>query len=277
MSSGHYKLFIDETGHPHKNHKSKYFALVGVVIEDEHQQELKIKADQLKFKYWDSTKIVFHSEEVGRKAGDFKKFALDTKLGEKFEKQLISLLYSCPIMITSAVIDKEKAYKIGWNEETIISKASEALILDFMSFLYGKDVRGRIVYEASNTPRDIIYLSAYHRYLNPHWTAKHKEFDDVREKLTSITFANKLNHDTEMQLADLFSYAAICKFKQSNGHSYPANSYEEKIIKVLNNKLLSTPPGISKPNKIKYYSKIKGLSLLPTQNPKNKSEQKKTA
>lgn len=275
MSSSHYKLFIDETGHPHQNHKSTHFALVGIVIENTHQQDLKIKTDQLRFKYWDTTDIVLHSEELGHQAGNFKKFATDPELGKRFEKQLFALLHSCPFRVTAAVIDKAKAYSIGWKEDTIVSKASEALVLDFMSYLYGQNAQGRIVYETSNAPRDGIYLSAYHRYLNPQWTNKHTEFSDVREKLTSLTFANKLNHDTEMQIADIFSYAAICKFKQLNGYTYSNGSYESKIIALLDKKLLSTPPSISKPNKVKYYTQIKGLSLLPMPKPKTKVKQRK--
>lgn len=276
MSAAQYKLFIDETGHPHKNHHSTHFALVGIAIDDNYQQTLKIKTDQLRFKYWDKTDIVLHSEEIGHKVGDFKQFSTDPVLGMKFEKQLLALLHSAPIMVTAAVIDKAKAFKIGWKEETIVAKASESVVLDFMSYLYGQGAQGRIAYEASGYPRDSIYLAAYHRYLNPQWTRVHPEFNDVREHLTSLTFANKLNHDTEMQIADIFSYAAICKHKQMNGHAFASGSYEEKIIALLNKKLLSMPAGTSNPTKLKYYSKIQGLSLLPIPKPKSKSKSKKT-
>lgn len=277
MSLKQYKVFIDETGHPHHNHRSTHFALVGIVIDDNRQQELKIKTDQLRFKYWDRTNIVLHSEEMGHKVGDFKQFADDPVSGKKFENQLLDLLYASPIKITAVVVDKSYAYRVGWKEETIVSKASEALILDFMSFLYAQDAHGRIIYETSNAPRDGIYLSAYHRYLDPQWTKKHPEFSDVRERLTSLTFANKLNHDTEMQLADIFSYAAICKHKQLSGHTYSTGSYESKVIKLLNKKLLSIPSGVSQPNKLKYYKQVQGLSLLPIPKPTKKTTKKKTA
>ncbi len=271
-----YKLFIDETGHPHKNHHSTHFALVGIVIDETKQKDLEIRTDQLRFKYWDRTNIVFHSEEIGRKVGDFKQFSGDRALGSRFQKQLLSLLSSAPVLVTASVVDKSMAYRIGWKESTIVSKASEALVLDFMSYLYGQNALGRIVYEASGATRDSIYLGAYHRYIDPQWTKAHPDFSDVREHLTSITFANKLNHDTEMQLADIFSYAAICKYKQQNGHVYEKNSYERKIISILDKKLLAIPQGTSNKLKVKYYSQIKGLSLLPTAKPKlQKSKTKK--
>jgi hypothetical protein len=277
MSSSHYKLFIDETGHPHQNHKSTHFTLVGVIIEDKNQTELKIKADQLRFKYWDKTNIVFHSEEIGHKIGDFKQFADDKALGIRFEKQFLGFLNSCPIYIIAAVIDKAKAYKTGWNVETILAKASEALVLDYMSFLYGQNAQGRIVYESSGATRDKIYLASFHQYLDPRSTHC-ADFVDVRKKLTSITFANKLNHDTEMQIADIFSYAAISKFQQSLGKKFDKKSYEQKIITIFENKLLSMPSGTSKPEKKEYYSRIKGLSILPIDKPKKKAKNKeKTA
>ena len=85
----HYKLFIDESGHSHQNHPSKYFVLVGCIVEDAKQDVLKIKADQLKYKYWNKTDIVFHSEEIGKRVGAFKQFAGNSQLAKQFEKQLL--------------------------------------------------------------------------------------------------------------------------------------------------------------------------------------------
>lgn len=261
----HYKLFIDETGHPHQNHRSTHFALVGIIIEDSKQQELKIKADQLRFKYWDKTNVVFHSEEFGKRVGDYAIFADDAQLARQFEKQLLHFLNACPIWVVSAVVDKRKAYNIGWKEETIITKTAESLVTDFLAFLYGQgDAQGRIVYETSGSTRDNLYLKAFHRYLDPGWEQKHPDYQAVREYITSITFANKLNHDTEMQLADMFSYAATCRNKQLNEvASYAKKSYEQRFINILEKKKLAMPPSITNATKKKYYSQIVGLATFP--------------
>lgn len=261
-----FKLFIDESGHPHANHPSKYFVLVGCIIEEGKQDALKIRSDQLKFKYWDKTEVVFHSEEMGKRVGDFAIFGANPKLAAQFEAQLLQFLNTAPTLVCAAIVDKMLAYRLGWTEETIIRKASESLMLDFLSFLYGNDggSRGRVVYESSGVIRDTHYLKAFNRYLDPNWEKKHPEFSRVRQHLTSITFANKLNHDAEMQLADMFSYAAICRFQRDRKiKKFSSTSYEGKMIDLLEKKTLRMPSGVTDPVKKRYYSRICGVGYFP--------------
>lgn len=272
----HFKLFIDESGHPHKNHSSRYFVLVGCIIEDTKQNAIKLHADQIKFKYWDRTNVVFHSEEIGKRVGDFKQFESNVTLAKQFEKQLLQYLNTAPVLLTATVVDKSSAYARGWKENTIVRKASESLILDFLAFLYGNDggSRGRVVYESSGFQRDAQYLQAFNRYLGQSWENRYPEYAKVREHLTSITFANKLNHDIEMQLADLFSYATVCKFQRDNDIKiFDKGSYEDKLISALEKKTIKTPTGITNALKKKYYSKIRGISFFP----ENQNKKKRTA
>lgn len=260
-----YKLFIDETGHPHVNHNSKYFILVGCIINDEKQLALKTLSDQLKYKYWDKTTIVFHSEEIGKRVGDYAKFSKDPVLAMKFEKQLLQFISGASLVLSSAIVDKKEAYKIGWTEETIVRKAADSLIEDFLAFLYGNSkANGRVVFESSGVQRDSFYLRSFNRYLDPNWERKNPLYANVRQHLTSITFANKLNHDTEMQLADMLSYAVTCKYLRDNKiKSYRPDSYEAKLIVVLEQKTLSMAPGMTKEHKKAYHSKIKGVGYYP--------------
>ena len=141
---------------------------------------------------------------------------------------------------------------------------------DFLAFIYGNGrSHGRIVFESSGVQRDAYYLQAFNRYLDPNWEKKNALFSSVRQRLTSITFANKLNHDTEMQLADMLSYAVTCKFlKDRRIKDYPTTSYEYKLIKVLERKTLSIAASDIKEPKRTYYSKIKGVGYYPQQGSK---------
>ena len=266
----HYKLFIDESGHSHQNHPSKYFVLVGCIVEDAKQDVLKIKADQLKYKYWNKTDIVFHSEEIGKRVGAFKQFAGNSQLAKQFEKQLLQYLRTTPILVTAVIVDKAAAYKARWSEETIIKKASEALLKDFLAFLYGnKASRGRVVYESAGVFRDSVYLKSFNYYLDPNWERVEPDFTRVREHLTSITFANKLNDDTEMQLADLISYGVVCKFKKDKlGSIFHKDSYEAKLISVLEERTVRMPSTVTDKTKKAYHSKINGVSYLPIIEPR---------
>ena len=275
--SKQYKLFIDETGHPHQNDRSKHFVIVGIIIQDGHQEALKIKADQLRFKYWDRTNIVLHSEEIGKRKGEFAIFQNQPQLGAKFERQFLQFLSTVPILVTTGVVDKVRAYRVGWKEETIINKTNSAVLLDYLAFLYAQDrAHGRVVYEASTSRRDSLYLNAFYTLASPNWQRVNPDFQGVREVLTSVTFANKLNDDIEIQLADIFSYAAICKYHRDNGTKiFATNSYEAKLIKILEKKLLVKPVSMTNPTKKKYYRKVQGTTILPPYN-KKQTKKKKT-
>lgn len=268
-----YKLFIDESGHPHPNDRSKHFVLVGIIIQDGKQELLKIKADQLRFKYWDKTNIVFHSEEIGKRKGEFAIFQNKPKLGAQFEKQFLSFLATAPIFVATSVVDKAKAFRVGWKEKTIIDKANDAILLDYLAFLYAQDgAHGRVVYETSMLSRDSLYLTAFYKVTNPSWQQANPDFHHVREVLTAVTFANKLNDDVEIQLADVFSYAAICKHHKETGQKvYAKDSYEAKLISILEKKLLAKPLAITKTTKQKYYAKVNGTTVLPPIKPKKKT------
>lgn len=278
--SKQYKLFIDESGHPHRNDRSKHFVLVGIIIQDGHQEALKIKADQLRFKYWDRTDVVLHSEEIGKRKGEFAIFQDQPQLGAKFERQFLHFLGTAPVHVTTSVVDKERAYRVGWKEETIVNKANDAILLDYLAFLYAQDrAHGRVAYETSTSKRDALYLNTFYRLASPNWQRANPDFQGVRGVLTSVTFANKLNDDIEIQLADIFSYAAICKYHKDNGSkTYTPGSYEAKLIKILEKKLLVRPANMTNPVKRKYYQKVNGVTVLPPYEklPSKKAKKKKT-
>jgi len=67
-----YNLFIDELGNANPlNTSSPVYILCGIIVSGQNREKLKIHADQIKFKYWGNTNIVFHSREIGRSEGDF--------------------------------------------------------------------------------------------------------------------------------------------------------------------------------------------------------------
>ncbi|MEK7516987.1 MAG: DUF3800 domain-containing protein [Patescibacteria group bacterium] len=80
-------LFIDESGIANpKVTNSEVYILAGCMVDDYAREKLKIEADQIKFKYWTKTNIVFHSKEIGRKEGDFKIFKMHPETGQKKKK-----------------------------------------------------------------------------------------------------------------------------------------------------------------------------------------------
>ncbi len=69
---GVYHLFIDELGNPDpKVTREEHYIICGCSMPDEQRDKAKVLADQIKFKYWGRTNIVFHSREVGKNEGSF--------------------------------------------------------------------------------------------------------------------------------------------------------------------------------------------------------------
>src|SRR3989338_2148395 len=78
--------------------------------------DLKIFSDQIKFKYWGRTDVVFHSREIGRKEGDFTIFK-DQRIFNEFLHDLENLLSSPRFKMFFIVVDKTKARQVGWDEK----------------------------------------------------------------------------------------------------------------------------------------------------------------
>lgn len=101
-------LYIDESGAGNpKAQDANCYIVCGCLVQDFKREDLKIKADQIKYKYWDRTNIVFHSREIGRKEGEFK-ILKDKKVEEAFNKDLIRLLNYAPIQLFVTLVDHEK-------------------------------------------------------------------------------------------------------------------------------------------------------------------------
>ena len=73
----------------------------------------------------------------------------------------------------------------------------------------------------------------------------------------------KENSDIEEQIADLFAYAAKCKYKRVFKKSvYKTGSYEDRIVKILDQKLFKLPSG-AKDRKMKFYKTIEPFCIVP--------------
>ena len=118
------------------------------MVISESRKQLKIKADQIKFKYWDKTSIIFHSREIGRKEGDFH-ILKDNKINKDFSRDLIRFLHQGNFQLFGVLVDKTKMPK-NWNEKTFYKKTSEIIIRNFIfALLAQRNCRGRLIVESA--------------------------------------------------------------------------------------------------------------------------------
>lgn len=264
MAKSVFKLYIDELGmsHPSSFSISPYYLLLGCIIDEKQQTELEQHANHIKFKYWGRTDIVFHSADISINKKDFEIFSEEPDKKKEFIDDLLTLLREAPVDITAAVIDKEKALKSYWNEEAVIKKSADIVLFNFLCFIYSKmPCKGKIIIEASNLSRDTQYLKSFNSLLHPSFGLKHEVFikAGVREHLTSINFVTKQNHDIESQIADLLAYGIRCSL---NKKEYEKKSYEARIIKIAESKLIKMAPSM-KDEKKKFFSLIEPVHVVP--------------
>lgn len=260
-----YKLFIDESGNSDPNNKfSNPYILCGCAVPEHEREEIKALADQIKFKYWGKTNIVFHSREIARNEGNFSIFKDKPDLRNFFLNDLFIFLKRISLIVFIIIVDKDLARKRGWNQNKIVKETTNHLIYHFIAFLLSSlGLKGKIIIESATAQKDAYFLRAFAYFLSPGFTELSVNYKEVRQSLTSLSFVTKDNLDIEEQIADLLAYGAKCKFnKEENGNKFLKGSYEDKIINILENKLFVKPIR-AKARKMKFYEKIDSFCLLP--------------
>lgn len=233
-----FRLYVDESGVHDLNHFDKNFTLCGIVVNQYQAENLKIKADQIKFKYWNNTDIVFHSHEIGAKKNDFA-ILKDPTINKNFLTDLLIFLNTTGYHIIVVSINKDKAKALGWTSDQILDIANDNLIEIFLEYLASDGNKGQIVMESSSA-KDIAFYKRYAKYLSHGFPKLSLTPDNVKKTLTSLSFVSKNNHDIESQLADLFAYPATCKFlHDENIKTMAASSYEQKICNIMSAKVIS--------------------------------------
>lgn len=261
-NSQEYCLFIDELGTANVNDPHSHFYIIaGCSINEDERRQIKIRADQIKFKYWNRTDIVLHSREIGRKENDFKIFK-DVKIYKEFLQDIKIFLLHSKFKMFFVIVNKEKAKKLAWNHIKIYKETSKQIVRNFLLILLTGDSRGKIIVESATAEKDFYFHKAAGHFLAEgikELTVDHKK---IQEMLTSISFVTKNNHDIEEQIADIFAYAAKCKYLAKIGKKPRNGIYEKMMLSLLEKKIFKKPPEAGA-KKMKYYKEVDSFHILP--------------
>jgi len=251
-------FFIDELGSASlKAKNSTIYLLSGIMVTDQSRQNLRIKADQIKFKYWGHTNIIFHSRDIGRNQGDFKIFQnKDIRL--KFEKDLLSFLKNGQYQLFTVIVDKLKVPP-SWNEKKIYKVTANYLIKSFiLALLAQKNLKGRLVIESATAEKDFYYHKSASNFLSHGFPSLKISFKEVQDILTEISFVTKKNYDIEEQIADILAYGIRLKYENRPNH---LSFYEQSLIKTVDIKLFKINPNTGIRKK-KLYSNISSYKII---------------
>ena len=256
------RLFIDETGTANPlDSASEIYVLSGCSIKKTDGVDLKIFSDQIKFKYWGRTDVVFHSREIGRKEGDFTIFK-DQRIFNEFLHDLENLLSSPRFKMFFIVVDKTKARQVGWDEKKIYKDTTLFLVRQFLLILLTTAMKGEMIIESASAEKDVYLLQAFGFFLGAGLVDVKVGYETVQDILTSVSFVTKKNHDTEEQIADLLGYAARLHYLKRQKKPIPTGLYEDMVLRSFNRSLFKVPQ-VTRPKKISLFAHVEPFLVIP--------------
>jgi hypothetical protein len=230
--------------------------VIGLVVGENNREKLKIDFENLKLLYFGSKGYVIHNTELLRHLKTdqrIKSFALDIK----------TFLHSHNFFILSTIVNKEKAFKLGWDKSAVLKKSYRILFSNLLKFLVAKDLKGQVVSEASNVEQDIVIYQNMFHYLVNGINNLDITPQEAKEHLTSISFVTKLNNDSEEQLADLYAGCPRLREELKNNlrKSDTLNPIQKVLLESFEKKLFIGKA--TKKNKVKLYKAINPAVKLP--------------
>jgi hypothetical protein len=258
----YYKLFIDESGTANpKDSKSEVYILSGCSVNKTECSNIKTWADQIKFKYWGRTDIVFHSREINRHEGDFSIFK-DKDKYIQFMFDLNMFLLSSKFKMLFIIIDKEQARHVGWNDIKIYKDTTVYLVKNFLLTLLTSDSCGEMIIESASAEKDKYLLDAFSYFLGAGIPQLKVDRRVIQDTISSVSFVTKKNNDIEEQIADLFGYAAKLSYFRQKKISFKEGDYEKMILNLLQKKTFKIPKDAG-PQKAKFFNEINPFLILP--------------
>jgi len=272
-----YELFIDELGQANPISKqSKIYVLLGCAIEERQRSKLKIWADQIKFKYWGRTNIIFHSREIARNKGVFSTLEKSRSIKQNFHQDLFNFLKQSSFVVFVITCNNQLAKQLGWNSIKVVKETGKWIFYHFITWLLGNNSKGKINIESATAEKDRYYLNTFSYFLSPKNKELSVDYKKVQDLLTSISFVTKRNHDIEEQVADLLAYAAKCKYlRLTKKQAFKLGSYEDIMIKILDTKLWHLPK-LAGERKMKFYKSIEPFCIIPKKSKKTSSSRNRS-
>ena len=256
------RLFIDESGTANPlDIASDVYVLSGCSIKKADSSDLKIFADQIKFKYWGHTNVVFHSREIGKREGDFS-ILKNQKLFDGFLHDLENLLSSPKFKMFFIIVDKASARQAGWSEKKIYKDTTLFLVRQFILILLTTAMRGEMIIESASAEKDIYLLKAFGFFLGAGLVDLKIDYEIIQDILTSVSFVTKKNHDTEEQIADLLGYAARLHYLKQQKKEVPTGLYEDMILRSFNRSLFKVPQA-TQPKKVSLFAHVEPFLVIP--------------
>jgi len=261
-----YYLYVDELGEstPSRYRRSSHFILSGCIVSSDRKTKLIKDLDQIKFKFWDSTDIILHSANIGRKDKEFSIFNGNLTKFNEFTKNLNVFLNTAPFSLIAVIADQRETHLQNWDQQKVLKEAYRFIIKNFIRFLVASNSQGMIIQEASTPPQDITAYENFYYYQSAGIKEDSISHEEVKKRLTGISFVTKRNEDPIAQLADIIGYGVKLEelVTRKKKKVSDLNNYQKMIRSCAINKKFYIDPNTGKEKK-RIYKNFKAIEKLP--------------
>ncbi len=252
-----YNLYLDESGILNLRDQGvslSHFCIAGLIVNNDSSKFINERAKQIKFKFFNDTKVVFHAYEIVNNDGPFSIFKDNKKLKDDFIKDLCDFLSGANYKIIYIGINKQDyidndpqirrlyAQKIPLRkyENAIARKMIQHVFKNYLCYLSKKSKKdklcsGQITIEGAGMDQDSRCFQAFHELLGGVEELS-MTTTDVRNHLTCISFATKKNHSVEIEMADMTAYFLNLEHRYNDGRAKKIKEGIKPIIDIFRKK-----------------------------------------
>lgn len=238
--SEQYHLYTDESGEfsPKRYKKSPLFMVIGCIVETDDLIKVKHMLDLIKYKYWNNTNINLHSKNIGRKEKDFSIFKKNISLFNSFTKDIQKIISESKTSILVVITNQEEAFKKGWESKKVIKETYAAIYRNYIRMLVKKKATGKFIQEMSTPFQDIKIYEKFFEYQTT-GLSKKINHEEVKKRLTSISFSTKRDNNSLTEIADILGYGIFLDYmiEQKKIKLESLNNYQKMVRSLAKYKL----------------------------------------
>lgn len=220
-------FFIDDSGTRHPDHLvaraehgRDWFALGGVLIDDEDIPSAKQRIEEFRQRWPQMTNAPLHSVEIRGCHSNFKWLGVDHETKQRFLTELEALLLDLPVMGLACVIDRP-GYNARYREKYgrqrwALCKTAFAVAVERASkYALKRGRKLRVYVEQTDKTEDQIIKGYYETlrndgpWFNPDTSGKYSPMTAIDYRATLYDFRTKKKSSPLMQIADLYLWP-IC-------------------------------------------------------------------
>lgn len=207
-----YYLFLDECGDQNLSNFSPefpVFTLSGVIVSDDHYQNIEKQVSTLKTRFWGNKKVILHSRDI-RKCQNGFEILFDLEKKDLFYQDLNKILSENNYTIVACSILKDK-YIRKYGKLSDVYAISLSFIMERTVFLLdreqkalGSNIELHIIAERRGKKEDKALLDYYNELLD-----RGTYFVDekrLKNYFKSFQFKTKREDTVGLQISDLVAY-----------------------------------------------------------------------